>query len=319
MALDHLCNSLSPALAETDDFATICDTLSTLQTDAEIDHYLEQVTARLRAPGSGFSLVELSIVLVILGLLVGGVLSGQSLIHAAELRSVIRDDQKYMAATQSFREKYNALPGDMANATSYWGAAAACPGVSTTAAGGTCNGDGNNMITQAATTANPGNETLRYWQQLGLAGMIEGSFTGTVNSTSATTYTVGAGINSPAGRIAKTNWQMVWLGAFDVNSTYYYAGNYGNALFITKTTIVPGPTAPPGFPATVACTFKAEDAWNLDKKVDDGKPATGTLVTTVNSSNNTICGGTCDDTTANPAYILSNSNLACDLIFKSGS
>ena len=68
-----------------------------------------------------FSLVELSIVLVILGLLVGGVLSGQSLIAAAALRSVTTQEARWVAATQTFRDKYFALPGDMNNATSFWG------------------------------------------------------------------------------------------------------------------------------------------------------------------------------------------------------
>ena len=60
----------------------------------------------------GFSLVELSIVLVILGLLTGGILAGQSLIRAAELRSISTDYSRYIAAVQAFRDKYFALPGD---------------------------------------------------------------------------------------------------------------------------------------------------------------------------------------------------------------
>ena len=70
-----------------------------------------------------FSLVELSIVLVILGLLVGGVLSGQSLIRAAQLRSVTTQFANYRAAVFTFRDKYFALPGDMANASAFWGSA----------------------------------------------------------------------------------------------------------------------------------------------------------------------------------------------------
>ena len=68
-----------------------------------------------------FSLVELSIVLVILGLLVGGILSGQSLIRAAQLRSVTADYTRFVTAVNTFRDKYFALPGDMTNAQSVWG------------------------------------------------------------------------------------------------------------------------------------------------------------------------------------------------------
>ena len=60
-----------------------------------------------------FSLVELSIVLVILGLLVGGVLSGQALIQAAQLRAVSEEYTKYTTAALTFRDKYLATPGDM--------------------------------------------------------------------------------------------------------------------------------------------------------------------------------------------------------------
>ena len=55
---------------------------------------------------SAFSLVELSIVLVILGLLVGGILGGQSLIKAAELRSITSDIESYRVAVNSFKIKY---------------------------------------------------------------------------------------------------------------------------------------------------------------------------------------------------------------------
>ena len=57
----------------------------------------------------GFSLVELSIVLVILGLLVGGVLGGQALIRSSEIRSLIVDKDKYITAVQTFKNKYNGL------------------------------------------------------------------------------------------------------------------------------------------------------------------------------------------------------------------
>ena len=72
-----------------------------------------------RTIDKGFSLVELSIVLVILGLLIGGILTGQSLIRAAELRSVTTQYQGYVTAVNTFRDKYFALPGDMPNAIDF--------------------------------------------------------------------------------------------------------------------------------------------------------------------------------------------------------
>ena len=121
-----------------------------------------------RVSSQAFSLVELSIVLVILGLLVGGVLSGQSLIRAAELRSVTRDITRYTTATYTFRDKYFSIPGDMTSATSFWGTDnVSCPngGGST----GTCNGNGDGAIGDPAGVGNIC-ENQEFWRQLGLAG-----------------------------------------------------------------------------------------------------------------------------------------------------
>src|ERR1700688_3889289 len=66
---------------------------------------------------SGFTLIELSIVLVIIGLIVGGILVGQDLIKAAEVRAQISQIEKYNQAVNTFRAKFNAIPGDMAVST----------------------------------------------------------------------------------------------------------------------------------------------------------------------------------------------------------
>ena len=104
----------------------------------------------------GFSLVELAIVLVILGLLIGGVLSGQSLIRASELRSVTQQYQSIIAATVSFRDKYFAIPGDMNNASQFWGLQASygsCYNAASSSAL-TCNGNGNGKV-ELSVVSNP--------------------------------------------------------------------------------------------------------------------------------------------------------------------
>src|ERR1700691_4838931 len=65
------------------------------------------------ASQSGFTLIELSIVLVIIGLVVGGVLVGQDLIRAAEVRATISQIEKYNTAARTFYGKYGYLPGDI--------------------------------------------------------------------------------------------------------------------------------------------------------------------------------------------------------------
>src|ERR1035441_6872478 len=100
----------------------------------------------------GFTLIELSIVLVIIGLIVGGVLVGQDLIRAAEVRATISQIEKYNTAVNTFRGKFNALPGDMnlTTATTF-----GIPAVGTR--GGTAQGDGNGVIDGGA-----GNDTVAH-------------------------------------------------------------------------------------------------------------------------------------------------------------
>ena len=68
----------------------------------------------------GFTLIELSIVLVIIGLIIGGVLVGKELIAASEIRAQISQFEKFQNATNAFKLKYGCLPGDCANASSFW-------------------------------------------------------------------------------------------------------------------------------------------------------------------------------------------------------
>ncbi len=112
---------------------------------------------------NGVTLIELSIVIVILGLLVGVVMGGQSLLLSMKIRSVVANVKGFMIATDNFREKYNSLPGDMVDASEYW---ADCDTPATL-----CNGNGNERIES-------GGEDLRVWQQLADSDMIEGDYTG---------------------------------------------------------------------------------------------------------------------------------------------
>lgn len=170
-------------------------------------------------PRTGFSLVELSIVLVILGLLVGGILAGQSLIRASQLRSVAVEYDRYRTATLAFRDKYFAIPGDFSNATGFWGKDDAyCAGDSGTAsATGTCNGDGNARLSpgSASTTG----EILQFWRQLALAGLIDGNYTGIAGPSGGLNQRIGE--NVPASKLAGAGWGVSWRGGISGNATYF--------------------------------------------------------------------------------------------------
>ena len=249
---------------------------------------------------AGFTLVELSIVLVILGLLVGGVLTGQSLIRAAEIRSVTTQANGYITAAYTFRDKYFALPGDMANATAYWGQSTACGGASAT---GTCNGNGDGQLTDVAIPSGT-NEVFQVWRHLALAGLIEGNYSGLAGGSSNNHSLIGN--NVPAAKISGVGWFAGVVGfstGYFSGSSEIYAGTYGNALAIG---IVPAGSYASG------PFLKPDDAYNLDVKMDDGKPGTGRIIARfwnnacANASANTDYAGT---------YRLAETTMRCSLFF----
>ena len=265
-----------------------------------------------------FSLVELSIVLVILGLLTGGILAGQSLIRAAELRAVTTEYNRYVSAVNTFKDKYFAIPGDMNNATQFWGRLntnADClsnSGLSVASTPGTCDGDGDGAMDLASATSQSG-EIFQFWRQLALAGLIEGSYTGTAGTGGAQDSILGT--NVPKSRMSNAGWFTmtggIGLSVSVGGSTVNYAGDYGNIL---------------GFGGKLINSFyasnalKPEEAWNIDTKIDDGKPGTGKLIVRENGSfNNPALSTQCTTSTTNSDYTgnynLTNSSVICALYF----
>lgn len=225
-----------------------------------------------------FSLVELSIVLVILGLLTGGVLAGQSLIRAAELRSVASEALRYQAALMAFRDRYMELPGDMVNATRFWGAADAGDGLGadcfTVSSNdkATCNGDGDGYIRnpQGATGLWTYGERWHAWKQLANAGLVEGSYTGSTNSPSDNQAETG-GVNVPFSKYANNIWLIVSLTKNTSGNVDLYDAPSGNMLHMQKT-------------PDLWSSLSPEEMWNIDVKIDDGKPAYGKLQSAKSSS-----------------------------------
>lgn len=267
---------------------------------------------------AGFTLIELSIVLVILGLLVGGVLTGQSLIRAAELRSVTTDLSKYQTAINAFKEKYLYLPGDLPNATSFWGAAnsnnTTCL---TTVRSGTqtCNGDGNGLIWGWGNDPRSYEQAM-FWEHLSLAGMIEGSYLGYTTGLDANGANVLMGVTAPRGKISGSGFTVIG-GNSDgyVNARPEIWGSpYKHTLLFAK-----WGSNPQWYFYSDGPILSAEEAYSLDSKTDDGKPGTGTIRTNQYG----ISAGTCTDTVTRSAYatatyVLTTQGASCKLQFDLG-
>ncbi len=255
---------------------------------------------------SGFSLVELSIVLVILGLLTGGILTGQNLIRAAELRSVTTEFAAFQAAVNTFRDKYFALPGDMTNAEDFWGTMTNCGAASPSGTGTqTCNGDGDGTIDDAAAASQTG-ENFTFWQHLANAGLIEGSYTGIAGPGSV--IDVEFGQNTPRAKVSNSGWAVGTLGIFPGNADMY-ATDYGSYFtFGTETT-----SGSNGNP-----TITPEEAWNIDTKVDDGRPGYGKVIARpwgTNVADNKCSINAADETDLESDYNLTYDSIACVLYF----
>src|SRR5258706_11331051 len=126
---------------------------------------------------SGFTLVEIAIVLVIIGLLLGGILKGQEMITQARIKNAINDFNGVVTAITSYQDRYRALPGDDKGATTRWAAQAPAAGANqgdgVIAGAYNANNTGGTNSAPAGTT-----QSQLFWQHLRLAGFVSGPTVG---------------------------------------------------------------------------------------------------------------------------------------------
>jgi prepilin-type N-terminal cleavage/methylation domain-containing protein len=254
----------------------------------------------------GFTLLELSIVLVIIGLIAGGIVAGSAMIRAAELRAIITDLDRYKTAVHTFKDKYLGLPGDLKNATAFWGdnATLCADAAITNGTPGTCNGDGDGT-NESSGAAGSTDERFQFWNHLSLAELINGTFSGASGAGGASHAVIGE--NVPESKISGVGWtQITWLGgtfghisAFD---GYYYNTFILGAATTTAETLSPFLTP--------------QEAWNLDTKMDDGKPALGNLLPRSRANCTNATAAVADSDNFDAEYNLSSDERYCSLIFR---
>jgi prepilin-type N-terminal cleavage/methylation domain-containing protein len=241
---------------------------------------------------SGFSLVELSIVLIIIGLLITGISSGGQLIQQARLQSVIRDFNSYDIAFRTFNLTYDALPGDFADATDFW-----------TTTPVQLDGDGDGQLEWD----NDGGEAWEHLNQsevfgnnlvyTALADYVIGTSIpqGAINGSGISALYCDGAVTSPATLITDCDMDLT---AAEITGNYFVLG------------AMQSPTPDPDGYNKVGVLNQA-DAFSIDDKMDDGSPISGSLRATITGTTTIGLAG-CVITTTN-VYNRTGTGTPCAL------
>jgi prepilin-type N-terminal cleavage/methylation domain-containing protein len=200
---------------------------------------------------AGFTLVELAIVIVIIGLLVGGVLQGQALVEQSKNRKIISDVSSFNAAFVTFYTKYNSYAGDMANASIYLS--------------GAINGNGDKSIYYL------NDEAAQVWRQFAISKIYPNNLTGTGQP-----YLVDQNVpKSPVNNAG-----------YSIYSMDTASGAWGYTPDTVKNRLTFGRQS---INALQNAALNPINTQNIDAKLDDGLPSQGRLISNLGADASGSC------------------------------
>jgi len=242
----------------------------------------------------GFTLIELSIVLVVVALIIGSVIQGQQIIENARLSRIAKEVTEIKTAFNNFKLKYNAIPGDMDSANTMWASAN--------------NGDGDGSVDKPTDEMG---ETAEFWNQMALSSVYPGSYSLSLSSGAFTHYQ--AGVQMPVSKFKSNAGYLYYNPATSADSLTVFT-KVGNVLELggCATSSQSGT-----FKYCSAGIMTGQRAEQLDKKIDDGEAATGSMMgvnaLTALATHTSGCSADYTDSTA--AYNVTSDVEACRLFF----
>lgn len=241
--------------------------------------------SRKASKRSAFTLIELSIVLIIIGLLVAGVTGGASLIKSAQLRGVMSEARGYNVAVNAFVAKFDALPGDYNQAMD-----------NPTAALSAVAGNADDVIDYISGTSTSVVEGINAWYHLLNSGTIDETLTAVGGiSGQAAIGAITPGTQIPGSKLDETGW------VFDNDD----ANDQGNVVVATGPIATVTPTASTEAEFTPTGAIVPVDALSIDSKMDDGAADAGEV----------RAFGGLTDCSSGSAYSTQNEDPECALSF----
>ena len=226
---------------------------------------------RLRPQGrwrDGFTLVEMTIVVVIIGMVVGAVLVGRDMLDAAGARATVGQLGEYSVAVHTFRERYEGVPGDLQFAQASAFGLFAFTGVN---AGDTGMGDGNGLVENVNPTDGSPiavGEPLALFRHLSETNLIDGSFGRSGNSA------IVSATGLPTGMVTDVAQSLprARLGRGNHIAAYAYEGK--NVFEVNGVAAI----ATDGHYTAPTPQLTPNECERMDSKMDDGLPNTGHVV-----------------------------------------